>query len=242
MKVFSAERGVEPYLSDDQQLSPFVPPLCYREPLTGIYAREILQCCYLAAMSRNSFPVLSVYSRSILGAIVNPHAERHEIAGTLIEQALRLTELLDVQSYTAFDKNDPRSPTAIKYPRRALYEAMGNALAHRDYELSDPTRITVFTDRIEILSPGSLPFGVDPAAFRAGRAAPKWRNQTLAWFFNRLQFAQAEGQGIPTILRTMREEGCPPPNMTRTTFVFFACCPRTPVTHYFVTFERSSRQ
>ena len=143
----------------------------------------------------------------------DPHAERHELAGTLLYQATRLHELLDVQSFTAFDKTDAEAPNAVKYPRRALYEAMGNALAHRDYEATDPTRLTVFDDRIEILSPGALPFGVDPAAFSAGQAAPKWRNQALAWFFNRLQLAQAEGQGIPTILRAMREEGCPPPDL-----------------------------
>ena len=45
----------------------------------------------------------------------------------------------------------------------------------------------------------------------AGKANPFWRNQTLAYFFNKLQLAQAEGQGIPTIIRTMKEEGCPNP-------------------------------
>jgi predicted HTH transcriptional regulator len=34
---------------------------------------------------------------------------------------------------------------------------------------------------------------------------------TFAYFFNKLQLAQAEGQGIPTIFRTMHEEGCPDP-------------------------------
>jgi tetratricopeptide (TPR) repeat protein len=62
-----------------------------------------------------------------------------------------------------------------------------------------------------VLSPGPLPLGVDPQAFRTGRAEPRWRNQALAWFFSRLQFAQAEGQGIPTIIRVMREEGSPDP-------------------------------
>lgn len=61
------------------------------------------------------------------------------------------------------------------------------------------------------MSPGSLPLGVDPVAFREGRAGPHWRNQVLAWFFNRLGLAQAEGQGIQTMLRIMRQEGCPPP-------------------------------
>ena len=139
------------------------------------------------------------------------HAERHELVGTVVEQSRRLNELLDVQSFTTFDKSNQTGPNSVKYPKRALYEATGNALAHRDYEEIDPTRVTVFEDRIEILSPGSLPFGVNVDKFRAGEAAPRWRNQALAWFFNRLQIAQAEGQGIPTILRAMREEGCPPP-------------------------------
>jgi hypothetical protein len=99
---------------------------------------------------------------------------------------------------------------------------MGNALAHRDYELMDPVRVTAFADRVEIVSPGPLPLGVDAAAFERGEAPPKWRNQTLAWFFNRLQIAQAEGQGIPTILRSMREEGCPPP-VFRTTALSVTC-------------------
>jgi hypothetical protein len=141
-----------------------------------------------------------------------PHAERHEIAGPLLVQINRLIELLNVQSYTAFDKADESTPNALKYPRRALHEAMVNALVHRDYESVDPTRITVFADRIEIVSPGGLVTGVQLDELRTGHATAKWRSQSLAWFLNRLQLAQAEGQGIPTILRTMHDEGCPPPS------------------------------
>jgi predicted HTH transcriptional regulator len=212
MGLFSADRGVEPFLSEEAQLSPFVPPLCAREPLTGVLRPRNFAVLLFGRETQRlipgAFSLFSIYpgvDRSDL------HAERHELAGNLLEQARRLTQLLDVQSYTAFDKGDPASPNALKYPKRALYEAMGNALAHRDYEAADPVRVTVFGDRIEIVSPGSLPLGVDVVAFREGRSGPKWRNQTLAWFFNRLQIAQAEGQGIPTILRVMREEGCPPP-------------------------------
>lgn len=212
MAVFSADGHVEQYVYEDRPLSPFVPSLCVREPITNtLRPRNFAMLLFGRDVQRfipGAFSLFSIYpsvDRSVL------HAERHELAGTLVEQAQRLRELLDVQSYTAFDKDDPTTPNAVKYPRRALYEAMGNALAHRDYEVLDPTRITVFDDRIEILSPGPLPTGVNANAFQEGRAGPKWRNQALAWFFIRLQFAQAEGQGIPTILRAMQEEGSPPP-------------------------------
>ena len=80
--------------------------------------------------------------------------------------------------------------------------------------LSADSQLTAFADRIEVNSPGGLPSGVDPEAFRTGHARAKWRNQALAWFFSRLQFAQAEGQGIGTILRVMREEGYPAPTIS----------------------------
>ena len=212
MRVFSADFGVEAYLSEDSQLSAFVPSLCLREPLTGVLRPRNFAIILFGRDPQRFIPgAISLFSIYPGNDRSEPLAERHELAGTVIEQARRLNELLDVQSYTTFDKNDMLSPNAVKYPKRALYEAMGNALAHRDYELNDPMQITVFEDRIEVLSPGALPFGVSLEAFRSGNAGARWRNQALAWFFNRLQIAQAEGQGVPTILRSMREEGCPPP-------------------------------
>jgi ATP-dependent DNA helicase RecG len=212
MDVFRPDLGIEEYLSETKSLSPFVPPLCFREPLTGsLRPRNFAMLLFarnLQAHIPGAYSLFSIYAGTDRS---EPYAERHELAGNLIEQARRLVELLDVQSYTAFDKTDRTSPNAVKYPPRALQEAMINALAHRDYEMVQPSRVTVFSDRIEILSPGSLPTGVSEDEFRKGQSPPKWRNQSLAWFFNRLQPAQAEGQGIPTILRSMREEGCPPP-------------------------------
>ncbi|HEX4965054.1 MAG TPA: ATP-binding protein [Thermoanaerobaculia bacterium] len=50
---------------------------------------------------------------------------------------------------------------------------------------------------------------------RKRRVTPLWRNQSLAWFLSRL-LAQAEGQGIQTIRRTMKAAGCPPPRFEAT--------------------------
>jgi predicted HTH transcriptional regulator len=69
----------------------------------------------------------------------------------------------------------------------------------------------VFSDRIEIKSPGTLHWGMDKEKFLKGKSSAKWLNQSFADIFNRLQLAQSDGQGIPTIFRTMREEGCPEP-------------------------------
>jgi hypothetical protein len=44
-----------------------------------------------------------------------------------------------------------------------------------------------FSDRVEIRSPGTLHWGVDKDKFMQGKASPKWRNQSFAYLFNKLQ-------------------------------------------------------
>jgi ATP-dependent DNA helicase RecG len=212
MGVFTIDRGVEPYLVEGVQLSPFVPSLCIAEPLTGVLRPRNYAMLLFGREPQRFVPgAFSIYSAYPGRDRSDPVARRFEIAGTLLDQARRLQELLDAEAVTLFDKTNRTAPNAEKYPRRALQEAMMNAIAHRDYELPDPSRLTSFSDRIEMVSPGALPYGLTLHDLRAGQVTPRWRNQSLAWFLSRLQLAQAEGQGIPTIRRMMKEAGCPPP-------------------------------
>ena len=48
-------------------------------------------------------------------------------------------------------------------PEEALREAVVNAVAHRDYRSTANVQIYVFKDRIEIVSPGGLPEGMEEA-------------------------------------------------------------------------------
>lgn len=211
MGLWDPKKPVEDYLSPDQSLSVFVPPLTGRRKLTEeLLPRNftlLLFCSRATRFFPGAYSIFSVYpglDRS------EPVAEKVEITGTVIEQAWRLIDRLNTESYTAFDKTSPQ-PNLQKYPSRALQESVVNALVHRDYESDQPVRVTVFVDRVEISSPGSLPRVVNRERFEQGQATAYWRNQALAYFFNKLQLAQGEGQGIPTILRTMREAGCPTP-------------------------------
>jgi ATP-dependent DNA helicase RecG len=212
MGVFSPERGVEPYLVPNIQISPFVPSLCIAEPLTGTVRPRNFSLLLFGREPQRFIPgAFSIFSSYPGTDRTAPTAHRVEIAGTLLDQAKRLQDLLDAEAITRFDKTNLIAPNVEKYPRRALIEAMVNALAHRDYELVDPGRFTSYADRIEFISPGSLPIGVTLGAMRKGTVTPRWRNQALAWFLSKLQLAQAEGQGIQTIRSTMQAIGCPPP-------------------------------
>ena len=211
INLWDHRKTIDDYFSDTNKIADFIPPLAAKEQLTHIlrprnftlliFGKELLK------FFNESYTIFSIYpgvDRS------EPTAERHEIRGNIIHQARRCIELLSAKAYTVFNKNGS-NPNRQKYPMRALQEAVVNAVVHRDYEIQQPIRITVFTDRIEFYSPGGLPRAIDVDKLRQGRATPFWRNQSLAYFFNKFQLAQAEGQGIPTIIRTMREEECPAP-------------------------------
>jgi predicted HTH transcriptional regulator len=213
MGLFHSGKSLEDYFSDREQIAELVPPLFVKNNLTGLLQPKNFALLMFGKKSSitsffpESYTIVSIYKgldRS------EPTAERHTITGSIIEQAKKALELLNTQAYMAFDKTSIK-PNQVKYPIRALQEALINAIVHRDYEVPQPIRVTIFADRIEIMSPGSLHWGVDKEKFLNGKASPKWRNQSLAYLFTKLQLAQSEGQGIPTIFRTMKEEGCPVP-------------------------------
>jgi len=211
MELWDEDRPLDEWFSPELQLSPLAPPLARREPLTGeLRPRNFALLLFGRGIQRllpGAFLVLSTYpGRDRSG----PHSQRLMLDGNLIEQVRAARDRLRLEAAEIIDKTREH-PNQVKYPPRALEEALVNAAVHRDYTSNQPTRVTVFADRIEVFSPGELPRTVDAEKLRAGRQMPVWRNQALAWFFNRLQLAQAEGQGIATILRTMREAGCPPP-------------------------------
>ena len=213
MNVRDPNKSVEEYLSEDRSISTLAPSLMEKEPLTNTLKPRNFT---LLMFGKNpveffggAYTVFSIYRGKDRSEAAG---ERHEITGNVVQQARKCMELLNAESYTAFDKEDDK-PNQLKYPARALHEAVVNCLVHRDYENNQPARITVFNDRIEVYSPGSLPTAVDRSKFLKGKTSPVWRNQSLAYFFNRLQLAQAEGQGIPTIFRLMEKEGCPKPTV-----------------------------
>ncbi len=213
MNLLQSNKSLEDYFSDREQIAELVPPLFVRSSLTGLLQPK--NFALLMFGKKNSITSIFFEAHTIVSIYKGidrsePTAERHTITGTIVEQSKKAISLLHTQSYMVFDKTNPK-PNQIKYPIRALQEAFINAIVHRDYEIPEPIRVTIFVDRIEIVSPGSLHWGVDKDKFLNGKASPKWRNQSFAYLFNKLQLAQSEGQGIPTIFRTMKEEGCPKP-------------------------------
>jgi len=203
----------EDFVSDKEKLSEFIPPVLVKNSLDNSYC---LRNYALLAFGKKDSIYQSFTEACMVISFYNdidrnePSGKRYMLTGTIIEQAKKSVDLLEMSILTNFDKKSNK-PNKEKYSKRAIQEAVINAIVHRDYQMADPIRITVFTDRIEIWSPGTLHWGIDKELFKEGKSGPRWRNQTFAYIFNKLRLAQAEGQGIHTIIQTMRAEGCPDP-------------------------------
>jgi ATP-dependent DNA helicase RecG len=72
------------------------------------------------------------------------------------------------------------SPGVSEIPPVVFEELLVNALVHRDYLISAPIRLFVYSDRVEIISPGTLPNNLTVEKIRAGNS--NLRNPILASF------------------------------------------------------------
>jgi ATP-dependent DNA helicase RecG len=126
----------------------------------------------------------------------------------LVEQALEFVRRNT--PVTAVLENGRRIEKTT-YPPEVLREAVVNALIHRDYLLtSTDIELAVYSDRLEIISPGRLPNGITPERMRTGcRAA---RNQLLKDVMRDYRYLEHMGMGIPRkiIIGMMTHNGSVP--------------------------------
>jgi ATP-dependent DNA helicase RecG len=116
------------------------------------------------------------------------------VENSLVEQALDFVRRNT--PVTAVLENGARRVEKPAYPPEVLREAVVNALIHRDYLLSSTDiELAVYSDRLEIVSPGRLPNGITPDRMRTGcRTA---RNQMLKDVMRDYGYLENLGMGIP---------------------------------------------
>lgn len=97
-------------------------------------------------------------------------------------------------------------------PERALWEALLNAIMHRDYSVGAPIQIRVEDDRLSIWNPGKLPEGRSPESFLKRHSSRPF-NPLVANAFFRAGHVQAWGRGVQHILAACREAQTPQPRI-----------------------------
>ena len=91
-----------------------------------------------------------------------------------------------------------------KIPEAAFREAIANALIHRVWDVDSQIRVSMFDDRIDIVSLGGLPSGITEEEYLSGKLSVL-RNRNLANVFYRLGFVEIFGTGITRIKQLYAE-------------------------------------
>jgi ATP-dependent DNA helicase RecG len=92
----------------------------------------------------------------------------------------------------------------LKYPVKALHEIITNAVLHRDYSIASDIHIRVFDNRVEVISPGSLPGHVTVSNILEEQFA---RNGNMVRLINKFPNPpnQDVGEGLNTAFNEIAE-------------------------------------
>ncbi len=140
---------------------------------------------------------------ALRGPIVPLLSEEGDIVENgLVEQALEFVNRnTAVQVKTAGGRRVERPV----FPRDALRESLVNAVVHRDYLLtSSDIELAVYSDRLEIASPGKLANGITLESMQFGSRSS--RNVLLKDVMRDYRYLEHMGMGVPRkIIKGMRE-------------------------------------
>ncbi|MET4083135.1 ATP-dependent DNA helicase RecG [Pedobacter sp. UYP30] len=97
-----------------------------------------------------------------------------------------------------------------QYPKEVIRELLVNAIAHKKYTISGDIFIEVYTDRLRITSPGSLPLGVTTNNILHQRQR---RNPHLITLMADLRLMEGEGSGYDLVYEKLARDAKPLPKI-----------------------------
>lgn len=149
----------------------------------------------------------------------------HTLSGSLLRQIDRAFDLFAEMNPEIFHKTDGLANRHyFAWPPKALREALVNCAVHRDYAEPELTKVSVFPNRFEFLSYGSIPgrLSVEDIVLEG---VSKCRNEHLAVILRRLGWMENYGSGFPMIWREYANSGAEP-KLEATRRVFRIVLPR----------------
>lgn len=149
----------------------------------------------------NSFPGVDI---AIFGKSINIIKKR------LLLENMSILKMYDLaiqtyNDYYQYEEIDGSYRKKIELiPEEAFRESIANALIHRAWDLNAKIRISMFEDRIEIMSPGGLINGITKDEYISGMIS-SLRNPIISNVFFRLGIVEIFGTGILRIIHSYNE-------------------------------------
>ncbi len=120
-----------------------------------------------------------------------------------LDKVLEYGDVLNVPQADERNRKVERKEISL-FDADAFREAIINAFVHNLWISGNAPMITVFSDRIEILSRGTIPPGQTMEGFFAGESVPV--NQKLSDIFLQLHISERTGRGVPKITEAYGRE------------------------------------
>lgn len=158
----------------------------------GDLSRYIVQCVKYAGPTRST-----------------PIVDKQSVMGTIDEQVETVLRFILNNIKLHAEVVGAKRVDTYEYPKEALRESIINALVHRDYSNSGTlVQVAVFSNRIQISNPGTLPPGMSIEDLRTSHFS---RNEVIANAMRSLDYIEEFGQGIDLMYSKMKELGLPAP-------------------------------
>jgi len=126
----------------------------------------------------------------------------------LIEKCLEMLEPFITREPNEIDEHFRRERKWI-YPHEAIRELLINALAHRDWTRFVDVEIVGYKDRLEIISPGTLPNSMTIDKMIAGQRSA--RNHIIVEVLRDYGYVDARGMGVRTkVIPALKAVGTKP--------------------------------
>jgi ATP-dependent DNA helicase RecG len=143
---------------------------------------------------------------------------KQEITGTLPQQ-LRMAETFVLENIkSVVNISGLTREESPEYPVEAVRELLVNAIAHRDYAVDgDSIHLHIFSNRLEVHSPGLLPGPVTLSNLLEARFS---RNPIIVQVLSDIGFIERLGYGLDRVVKVMSKNNLQAPGFQETAGTF----------------------
>lgn len=157
------------------------------------------------------FPDAWIQAGRFAGSDRSRILDRIEIRMPLPQAVEEAMSFVDRHTLHGAEISSVRRRETPSLPPVAVREAVVNAVVHADYaQLGAPIRVAFLDDRLEVVSPGLLPFGLTVEDLPLG--VSNLRNRVIGRVFHELGLIEQWGSAVQRMTTACRDAGLPPPS------------------------------
>ncbi|RQW77634.1 MAG: DUF4062 domain-containing protein [Methanothrix sp.] len=170
-----------------------------REPQRFLISSEVKCAHFHGTDVRKPIPSYQVYKGT---------------AFDLVDQAVDFV-LSKINLAVGTRERSTQAPVAYEMPPEVVREAIVNAVAHRDYTSNGSVQVMLFSDRLEVWNPGTLPPALTLERLRQPHGSVPG-NPLLAESLYLTKYIERMGTGVGDMIERCRSVGLPEPEFSLT--------------------------